>query len=223
MPPFYCELKASDIGAYLYKIRDDSVRPRNFLDVDNEDGIEVILTDREGYFLHEFIDSDEPLRPIIDFDLPVAIFTELICKKLSEGLQGKDIIDNIANKRSFSLRIVGTPKFIEETGEHVCVKKAINSKDRTIFDFMIRPSNDESKVIKSSLLVVSEPEVKRCNDINSEITEIEFKLVEKLLEETSIEGFNLSFSSEQSPDVFSLKRIAPSYCSLCDQEYINEK
>ena len=114
------------------------------------------------------------------------------------------------------MQIVGTPKFIEETGEHVRVKKAINPKNGTIFDFMICPPNDESKVIKSSLLAIPELEVKRCNDINSEITEVEFELVEKLLEEASIKGFNLSFLSEQSPDVFSLKRIALSYCSLCD-------
>ncbi|CAB4384657.1 unnamed protein product [Rhizophagus irregularis] len=37
---------------------------------DNADEIEAILSDREGHSLHEFIDGDEPLRPIIDFDLP---------------------------------------------------------------------------------------------------------------------------------------------------------
>ncbi len=61
----------------------------------------------------------------------VMMFTELVRKKLPEGLQEKDIIDNIANKRSFSLRIVRTPKFIEETRKHVRVKKAINPKDGT--------------------------------------------------------------------------------------------
>lgn len=68
---FYCGLRASDIGECLYKIRDDSVRPRNFLGTDNEDGIEAILSDHEGHSLHEFIGGDEPLRPIIDFDLPI--------------------------------------------------------------------------------------------------------------------------------------------------------
>ncbi len=164
-PAFYCGLKASDIGACFYKIRDNSVRSRNFLGADNEDGIETILADHEGHSLHEFIDSDEPLRLIIDFDLPVetlnaitpklsdkqaknllcyafrdtcleifskwdkktmtitessdakkisfhvstfgmrlpnvaqiTMFTELVRKKLPEGLQEKDIIDNIANK-----------------------------------------------------------------------------------------------------------------------------
>jgi len=134
------------------------------------DEIEAILSDREGHSLHEFIDGDEPLWPIIDFDLSrevydsiepklkgkeiqdllisavkkvcleiflkwdpetitiasssdakkmsyhisttgmrlkniawVTIFTELVRKKLPVSLQGNSIIDNIANKRSFSL------------------------------------------------------------------------------------------------------------------------
>ena len=119
--------------------------------------------------------------------------------------------------------MIGTPKFDEKTNTHVRVKKAIHPKDGSVFDFMIRPPNDESEVIDNSpLLAVPEPEVKRCNDINSEITEVKFELVEKLLEKASIEGFNLSFPSEQSPDVFSLKCIASSYCSLCDREYTNK-
>ena len=48
---------------------------------------------------------------------------------------------------------------------------------------MIRPPNDESEVVKSPLLALSEPEVRRCNDINNKTTEVELelKLVEKLL------------------------------------------
>ena len=68
--PYYCGFKASNIGQCLYKIRDDSVRPRHFLGADNEDEIEAILSEREGHFLHEFINENEPLQPIIDFDLP---------------------------------------------------------------------------------------------------------------------------------------------------------
>src|SRR6266496_5776466 len=180
--PYYQGFKASDIGACLYKIRDDSVRPRHFLGADNEDEIEAILSKREGHSLYEFIDGDEPLRPIIDFDLPqevldtiepkltckevldslilafrkiylkiflkwnpktiviasssdakkmslhistfgmrlkniaqVALFTELVRKKLPAGLQDKGIVDNIANKRSFSLRMLGSPKYNEKT------------------------------------------------------------------------------------------------------------
>ncbi|UZO17103.1 uncharacterized protein OCT59_008464 [Rhizophagus irregularis] len=59
----------------------------------------------------------------------VAVFTELVRKKLPEGLQGKTIIDNIANKRSFSLRLLGSPKYNEETKEHVRVKRALLPND----------------------------------------------------------------------------------------------
>src|SRR2546421_10921635 len=109
----------------------------------------------------------------------VAIFTELVCKKLPVSFQGNSIIDNIANKRSFSLRMLGSSKYNEKIEEHIRVKKAICPKDGTIFDFMIRPPNDESEVVKSSLLDVPEPEVKRFpvenSDIVSETTEAELK------------------------------------------------
>ncbi|CAB4385564.1 unnamed protein product [Rhizophagus irregularis] len=84
----------------------------------------------------------------------VAVFTELVRKKLPVALQANSIIDNIANKRSFSLRILGSLKFIEETGEHIRVKKAICPKDGSIFDFMIRPPNDESVIIENSPFLV---------------------------------------------------------------------
>jgi hypothetical protein len=279
---YYCGTSLEIIGGNLYKFRDDSVRPRRFLGTDDEDGINSILSDHEGHSLHEIIDGDEPLRPIIDFDLPketlvtiepkltptevanilvqgfsatckevfpewdentltvasstdakkislhvstygmrvknisqASVFTELVRKKLPEGLQGKTIIDNIANKRSFSLRILGSPKYIEETKEHVREKKALLPKNGTVYDFMLHLSNDESKVIESPLLAVPETEsVKYTSNVST--TETEIKLVETLLRDTSIEGFNLSYPSETSPDIFSLKRITPSYCSLCD-------
>src|SRR5262249_44229406 len=155
--------------------------PREFLGADNKDGIEAIVSDHEGHSLHKFINGNEPLHPIIDFDLPiemlnaitpkvmrkeayvfiqnafrdvcleinpkwdkksitvasssdenkislhifttgmrlanitqVAVFTELVRKKLPAGLQEKTIIDNIANKRSFSLRMLGSPKYKKE-------------------------------------------------------------------------------------------------------------
>ena len=67
--PAPCEFKTSDVGQYFYKIRDDSVRPREFLGADNADELEAILSERDGHSLHEFIDGNEPLRPIIDFNL----------------------------------------------------------------------------------------------------------------------------------------------------------
>ncbi|PKY39795.1 hypothetical protein RhiirA4_415328 [Rhizophagus irregularis] len=212
------------------------------------------MSEREGHSLHEFIDGDEPLRPIIDFDLPqevldtiepkltrkeildslilafrktcleifpkwdyktltiasssdakkmslhistfgmrlpniarVAVFTELVRKKLLTALQGNSIIDNIANKRSFSLRMLGSSKFDEKTGEHVRVKKPVHLKDGTLFDFMIRPPNDESEVVKSSLLDIPKAEMEGCSSINNVTTDAEFELVETLLQEASIE------------------------------------
>src|SRR3989337_2412024 len=88
--PHYQGYRASDIGASPYKIRDDSVKPRHFLGTDNADEIEAILTEREGHSLHEIIDGDEPLRPIIDFDLLVEIL-DAITPKLSSG-QAKNLL-----------------------------------------------------------------------------------------------------------------------------------
>ncbi|GBB95665.1 hypothetical protein RclHR1_02590010 [Rhizophagus clarus] len=39
------------------------------------------------------------------------VFTKHVCKKLPVELQGKDIIDNIAKKQSFFLRILRLPKY----------------------------------------------------------------------------------------------------------------
>ena len=47
---FYCRgLKAESVAEYMYKIRDDSVRPRQFLSTDTEDGIEAILSEWQGH------------------------------------------------------------------------------------------------------------------------------------------------------------------------------
>ena len=92
LTPYYCGFKASDVGQCLHKIHDDSVQPKNFLDTDNKDSIETIFLDREGHFLHEFIDGDEPLYPVIDFDLPVEILNT-ITSKLSDK-QAKNLLYN---------------------------------------------------------------------------------------------------------------------------------
>src|SRR5438132_833574 len=85
----------------------------------------------------------------------VASFVELVRKKLPVSLRAEKIVDNIANKSKFSLRMLGTPKVVEikceKTGEktykHVRPKRADMPKDGTIFDFMLRPPNDEAPVI----------------------------------------------------------------------------
>ncbi|PKY45680.1 hypothetical protein RhiirA4_460322 [Rhizophagus irregularis] len=61
------------------------------------------------------------------------MFTELVHKKLLERLQGKD------------------------WRTHSC-EKSYSPKNGTIFDFMLRPPNDESEVVESSLLVILESE-----------------------------------------------------------------
>ncbi|CAI2195502.1 12969_t:CDS:1, partial [Funneliformis geosporum] len=66
--------------SFLYKIRDDSVKLRHFLDANNADEIEAILSECEGHFLHEFIDGDEPFRPVIDFDLPIETLNAITSK-----------------------------------------------------------------------------------------------------------------------------------------------
>ncbi|CAB4399818.1 unnamed protein product [Rhizophagus irregularis] len=69
---------------------------------------------------------------------------------------------------------------------------------------MIRPPNDESEVVKSSLLDIPEPKVQIFDNTNSETSQAELELVEKLLEEASIEGFDLSFPLDDSLTSFSL-------------------
>ncbi len=81
---------------------------------------------------------------------------------------------------------------------------------------MIYLSNDKSEVIESPLLAVLEPEVKKYNNTNNEITEVKFELVEKLLKKANIDEFNLLFPSKQPSNIFLLKCISLSYYLLCD-------
>ncbi len=117
----------------------------------------------------------------------------------------------------------GSPKYNEKIEKYIRMKKAIHLKDETIFDFMIQSSNDESEVVKSPLLDVLEPEVKRFsvknNNIVSKITEAKFKVVKILLKETGIEEYSLSYLSDKFSDKFLLLRILPSDCLLCGQEH----
>ena len=49
----------------------------------------------------------------------VALFTELVCKKVLVTLQANSIINNIVNKQTFSLQIIGILKFDEKTNTHI--------------------------------------------------------------------------------------------------------
>ncbi len=153
----------------------------------------------------------------------VTVFTKLVHEKLLTALQKNSIIDNIANKRSFSLRILGSLKYNEKTEEHICLKKAVYPKNGTIFDFIIRLPNDESEIAESILLDILELEVKKYNDTNSEkTTQAKFDFVKSLLRNSSIEGYTLSFPSNNTPHLFPLSRNSPSYCPLCGQKHTSE-
>ncbi|RIA95041.1 hypothetical protein C1645_817149 [Glomus cerebriforme] len=78
--PYYCGVKVFDIGVCFYKIHDNNIKSRYFLDADNKDEIEVILLAYKDHFLYKFIDSDELLHPFIDFDLSVEILNAIISK-----------------------------------------------------------------------------------------------------------------------------------------------
>src|SRR5438034_449966 len=115
--------------------------------------------------------------------------------------------------------MLGTTKFDEKTGSHMRIKKAVHPKNGTVFDFMIRPPNDESEIAESPLLAILKTEMGRCPSINNVTTDAEFELVETLLQEASIEGYSLSYPSENFPDKFPLSRASPSYCPICDRVY----
>ena len=83
---YHCGTSLEAIGGNLYKFHNDSVRPRRFLGTDDEDGINAILLDHEGHSLHEIINGDEPLRPIIDFDLPKETLVAIEPKLTSNGV-----------------------------------------------------------------------------------------------------------------------------------------
>ena len=89
---YYCEFKISNIDVYLYKIHDDSVRSRQFLDANNKNKIEVILLDHEGHFLYKFINSDEAFCSVINFNLPMEILNAISLKLLDK--QAKNTLCN---------------------------------------------------------------------------------------------------------------------------------
>ncbi len=96
----------------------------------------------------------------------------------------------------------------------IYMKKAIHLKDKTIFDFIIHLLNNKLKVVESSLLNISKPETNRYFNISNNITKTKFKFIKTLFKETNIEGFNLSFSSEISSDIFFLKYMILLYYLL---------
>ena len=71
--------------------------------------IEAILSDREEHFLYEIIDSDEPLHPIIDFNLPIETLNAI-----SPKLSDKQVKNTLCNAfRDVCLEIF--PKWDKKT------------------------------------------------------------------------------------------------------------
>ncbi|PKY60169.1 hypothetical protein RhiirA4_483565 [Rhizophagus irregularis] len=215
VPALYKQgFKAKDVSECLYKIRDDSVRPRHFFSADNKDEIKAIV--KAISYMNILMDKKLCLLPIVvirkkislhilTFGIrllniaQVTMFTKLIHKKLPVGLQDKG--------DPFDPKVLRSLQYKKEMKEHIRIKKAVHLKNRTIFDFMIRLPNNESEVVKSSLLDILELKVKIYDDINSKTDQVKFELIEELREKTSIEGFNFSYSSESFSNVFFLKHI----------------
>ena len=91
------------------------------------------------------------------------MFIELVCKKLPVSLQSKKIVNNIANKCSFSLRMLRTSKAIEikyektgkKTYKHERLKKTLYSKDSSVFNFMLRSLHDDLSIVDGPTLNIS--------------------------------------------------------------------
>lgn len=83
---------------------------------------------------------------------------------------------------------------------------------------MIYLLNNNSEVVDNFLLTISKLKVKRYNDINSKIIQIEFNFMKSLLRNNCIKEYILSFPSDNIPNLFSLT------CNslLYDQKYTNE-
>ncbi|CAG8489087.1 3410_t:CDS:2 [Cetraspora pellucida] len=113
-------------------------------------------------------------------------------------------------------KVVGFTKLVHkqlpvEIREHICVKKALDSKNRNIFDFMLYPPNDEVPVIDSLILEIPKELVKNSKADNGTIgAKVDY--VEKLLNIMNIKGFDVLYPT--SVYIFTLRCITESYCPL---------
>ncbi len=131
---YYQGFKASNISVCLYKICDDSIRLRHFLDIDNKDEIEVILSKREGYFLYEFIDENKSLYPIIDFDLSIEILNAITPKLSYSQVKNllchafRDIYLEVFSKQNKKTIIIAESSDINKISLHVSIFDMRTSK-----------------------------------------------------------------------------------------------
>ena len=121
---YYCRFKASDIGACFYKIHDDSIRPKHFLNADNENEIETILSDHKGHSLYEFINGNELLQPIINFGL-----LQEVLDTIEPKLLHKEVLDSLilAFKKTYlKIFLKWNPKIIVITSSNDVKKNALS-------------------------------------------------------------------------------------------------
>ncbi|CAG8634510.1 10372_t:CDS:2 [Cetraspora pellucida] len=204
------------------------MRPREFFGTDSKDGIEAILTDHQDYSLHKFIDRDNPLCPIINFDLPREKFDKIEpnssdSKKMSYHISTFGMhLKNIAKVTVFTKLVhEKLPMGLQDKGiteEHIRVKKALGSKNRNVFDFMLRSPNDEAPVIDSPILDILKEKNRvkdplQDNKIDAGTIGSEVEYIEKLLEEYKIEGFEVLYSSPTLSN-----KTYQYYCHRADQE-----
>ncbi|CAB4387211.1 unnamed protein product [Rhizophagus irregularis] len=203
---YYCEFKASDIGASLYKIRDDSVRTRHFLGADNADEIEAILSDQTLNAISPKLSDKQAKNTLCNAfrDICLEIFPKWDKKTISiaDSSDAKKISLHVS---TFSMRLPSIAQVAVFT-ELVRKKLPAGLQDKEIID-------------NSPLLVVPETESVKYTNISNETTIAKFKLVETLLQEANIEGYSLSYPSENFPDKFPLSRISPSHCPICDRKH----
>lgn len=100
------------------------------------------------------------------------------------------------------MRILGTPKFIEKTGEHIRIKKARCPKDRDVFDFMPRPPHDNSPVVDSPILEVMARPKNYENDAGTIGSEVEY--IERLLKYWLISKGLMFYIRHLNLQIFSL-------------------
>ncbi len=87
---------------------------------------------------------------------------------------------------------------------------------------MIYLPNNKLPIIKSSLLTISKIESIKYISISNNTTKAEFKLIEILLKEASIEEYSFSYLFDNFSDKFLLSYIFLSYYLLCNQKYTSD-
>ncbi|CAI2192740.1 9538_t:CDS:2, partial [Funneliformis geosporum] len=177
-----------DISEFLYKIRDDSVRSRHFLDANNENKIEAILSDYEGPSLHEYIDGEATSARIRKDSTKDRLAND------NEPLQvQKDITNSTSEELEKSETQSNTKIILHE------VKTNLTEESAILESLQIDSAKDKIKSIAPKSLAPS-----------SIVTEFVQDLLEELLLSGSQSLESLKFSSSKTivPRFIDIKRFA---------------